>query len=408
MPVFEYTALNASGKNVSGIIDAESALSARQKLRSTRIYPVSLKEVVDAGSRREAKPYRLASLFSRVRPMEVAVMTRQLAILVNAGFPLVTAVDTLIPQTRSPAFKKVLARVKDALVEGNSFAGALSLYPGVFSPLYVNMVRAGESSGTLEIILARLAEINEKQMALTGRMRTALAYPILMTFVGAAVLFILMTFIVPNIASIFEDMNQVLPAPTLFLIGFSELLQHYWWAFAAILIVGYAGFRIFVKTEHGLRLWDMAKIRTPGVGSLVRRMAVARFCRTLGSLLANGVSMMPAMEIVKSVTGNVLLAEAVDQAAEEVEKGQGLAPALDAQCVFPYLSIQMIQVGEQSGELESMLDRIAEVYEGEVESIVVRLTSLLEPVMILVMAVVVGFIVVSICLPIFEMNQLVQ
>ncbi|MCF8051903.1 MAG: type II secretion system F family protein [Desulfobacterales bacterium] len=408
MPVFEYTALNTSGKTVSGIVDAESALSARQKLRSTRIFPTSLKEVEDAGSQKSAKPSHRPQLFSRVRPVEVMVMTRQLAILINAGFPLVTAMDTMIPQTKSAAFKKVLARIKDALVEGNSFAGALSLYPSVFSPLYINMVRAGESSGTLEIILTRLAEINEKQMALTSRLRGALAYPILMTFVGAAVLFILMTFIVPNITSIFEDMNQVLPAPTRLLIALSELLQRYWWVFALILIAGFAGLRTFKKTDRGLRLWDKVKLYTPGIGSLVRKMAVARFSRTLGSLLANGVSMMPALEIVRSVTGNVLLSDAVERATNEVEKGQGLAPALDAQEIFPYLSVQMIQVGEQSGELESMLDRIADVYEGEVESTVMRLTSLLEPVMILIMAVIVGFIVISICLPIFEMNQLVQ
>ncbi len=408
MPVFEYTALNTSGKTVSGIVDAESALSARQKLRSTRIFPVSLKEVEDAGSQKSVKPSRIPQLFSRVRPVEVMVMTRQLAILINAGFPLVTAMDTMIPQTKSAAFKKVLARIKDALVEGNSFAGALSLYPSVFSPLYINMVRAGESSGTLEIILTRLAEINEKQMALTSRMHGALAYPILMTLVGVAVLFILMTFIVPNITSIFEDMNQVLPAPTRLLIALSELMQHYWWVFVLFLIAGFVGLRMFKKTERGLRLWDQVKLYTPGIGALVRKMAVARFSRTLGSLLANGVSMMPALEIVRSVTGNVLLSDAVERATDEVEKGQGLAPALDAQEMFPYLSVQMIQVGEQSGELESMLDRIADVYEGEVESTVMRLTSLLEPIMILIMAVVVGFIVISICLPIFEMNQLVQ
>jgi len=408
MPVFEYTALNASGKSVSGIVDAESALSARQKLRATRVYPVSLTEVVDAGSRKAPGPSRLPQLFTRVRPTEVMVMTRQLAILINAGFPLVTAMDTMLAQTKSAAFKKVMARLKDALVEGNSFAGALSLYPNIFSPLYINMVRAGESSGTLEIILTRLAEINEKQVALTNRMRTAMAYPVLMTFVGAAVLFILMTFIVPNITSIFDDMNQVLPAPTRFLIAVSDLLQHYWWVLAIVLVCALAGLRIFKKTERGGRLWDRVKIHTPGVGTLVRKMAVARFSRTLASLLTNGVSMMPALEIVKSVTGNAVLATAVENATQEVEKGQGLAPALDDQGVFPYLSIQMIQVGEQSGELESMLDRIADVYEDEVEATVMRLTSLLEPIMILLMAVVVGFIVVSICLPIFEMNQLVQ
>jgi general secretion pathway protein F len=408
MTVFEYTALNPSGKTVSGIVDADSAPAARQRLRAKQIYPVTLKEVADSGPQKTAAAARWGRIFSRVRPQEVSVMTRQLAILINAGFPLVTAMDTLLAQVRAPAFRKVLAGLKDALLEGSSFADALAQYPAVFSPLYVNMVRAGEKSGTLEIILTRLAEINEKQMALATRIRTAMAYPLLMTFVGAGVLFILMTFVIPTITSIFEDAKQVLPAPTRFLIAASDLLRQFWWAFGLAIIAGFVAFRIFKATDRGTRLWDRVRITMPGIGTLVRRMAVARFARVLGSLLANGISLMPAMAIVGSVTGNVLLAEAVEQAAREVEKGHGLAPALDNQGVFPYLSIQMITVGEQSGELESMLERIADVYEAEVESTVVRLTSLLEPVMILLMAVVVGFIVVSICLPIFEMNQLVR
>jgi general secretion pathway protein F len=408
MTVFEYTALVPNGKTVSGIVDADSAAAARQRLRARQIYPVTLNEVADAGPQKKTAAYRWTRIFSRVRPQEVSVMTRQLAILINAGFPLVTAMDTLLAQVKAPAFRRVLAGLKDALLEGSSFAEALAQYPAVFSPLHVNMVRAGEKSGTLEIILTRLAEINEKQMALATRIRTAMAYPVLMTFVGAGVLFILMTFVIPTITSIFEDAKQVLPAPTRFLIAASDLLQQFWWAFGLAIIAGLVAFRIFKATDRGTRLWDRVRITTPGVGTLVRRMAVARFARVLGSLLANGISLMPAMAIVGSVTGNVLLAEAVDRAAKEVEKGHGLAPALENQEMFPYLSIQMITVGEQSGELESMLERIADVYEAEVESTVVRLTSLLEPVMILLMAVVVGFIVVSICLPIFEMNQLVR
>jgi len=408
MTVFEYTALNPNGKTVSGIVDADSALAARHRLRSKQVYPVTLKEVADASPQKKAASFQSSRLFSRVRPVEVTVMTRQLGILINAGFPLVTAMDTLLAQIKSPPFRKVLAGVKDSLVEGSSFAEALSQYPAVFSPLYVNMVRAGEKSGTLEIILTRLAEINEKQMALISRIRAAMAYPILMTVVGAAVLFILMTFVVPTITTIFEDMNQVLPAPTRILIAASELLHDFWWAFGLALVIAFAGFRIFKKTARGIRLWDKFRITLPGSGSLVRRLAVARFARVLGSLLANGVSLMPAMAIVGSVTGNVLLADAVDRAANEVETGKGLALSLEAQGVFPYMAIQMIAVGEQSGELESMLDRIADVYEAEVETTIVRLTSLLEPLMILLMALVVGFIVISICLPIFEMNQLVK
>ena len=369
-PVYEYTALDVRGKNVKGIVDADSAVTARHKLRGSRIFPVSLKEVTDQAKQKDSGTPSLSQAFTRVRAAEVAMMTRQLATLLSAGFPLVGAIDTLLVQTKSHAFKKVLARIKDALVEGNSFADALALYPTVFSSLYINMVRAGETSGTLEIILERLAEIQERQLALNSRIRAALAYPVLMAFVGAAVLLLLLTFIVPNITSIFQEMNQALPLPTRVLIAVSSFLKSYWW-----LAVG---------------------------------LAAARFSRTLGSLLENGVSMMPSLAIVKNVVGNLVIADAIESAASDVEKGKPLGDSLSGFDAFPPLAVQMIQVGEQSGELEKMLIKIADVYENEVESKVLQMTQLLEPVMILVMAVIVGFIVISICLPIFEMNQLIS
>ncbi len=229
MPVYEYTALDTKGKSVSGIIDAEGSVAARQKLRAGGNFPVSIIEVRDTPSKKTSSSLSQLSLFNRIKPAEIAMLTRQLATLVGAGFPLVNAIDTLIPQTKAPAFKKLLARVKDAIVEGNSFAGALALYPNAFTPLFINMVRAGESSGTLEIVLERLAEIMEKQQALKNRIRSALAYPALMSIVGAAVLFILLAYIVPSITTIFTDMDQILPAPTRFLIAVGELFKHYWW-----------------------------------------------------------------------------------------------------------------------------------------------------------------------------------
>ncbi|MFC1505415.1 type II secretion system F family protein, partial [Thermodesulfobacteriota bacterium] len=318
------------------------------------------------------------------------------------------AIDTLIPQTKAPAFKKLLARVKDSIVEGNSFAGALALYPNAFTPLFINMVRAGESSGTLEIVLERLADIMEKQQALKNRIRSALAYPALMSLVGAAVLFILLAYIVPSITTIFTDMNQILPAPTRFLIAVGELFKHYWWIVLIVLVALPIAFRSFKKTAKGLYLYDKTILTLPLVGPLLSKLAVARFARTLGSLLENGVSMLAALEIVKNIVGNTLIAETIDAAAVDVGKGQGLGQALSQSDVLPYLSIQMIQVGEQSGELEPMLNKIADVFENEFEASIMSMTALLEPVMILVMAVAVGFIVLSICLPIFEMNQLIK
>ncbi len=408
MPVYEYTALDINGKSVSGIIDAESSPVARQKLRISRIFPVSLKETRKIRGKKEGSALSGLTLFQRIKPSEVAMMTRQLATLVGAGFALVPALDTLIPHTRTQGFQKCLAQIKDSIVEGNTFADSLALYPNVFSPVYINMVSAGETSGTLEIVLDRLADIAEKQQALKNRIRTALAYPVLMTFIGVVVLFLLLTFIVPSISAIFTDMNQVLPAPTRFLIAVSNLFQSFWWAIAMGLVIAAAAFHAFKRTEKGRHRMDRIVLRMPLVGGLARKMAVARFSRTLGSLLENGVTLLSALEIVKNIVGNVILSEAIERAAKEVGKGQSLGKALSEFDVFPALSIQMVQVGEQSGELEGMLYKVADVYEGEVESTVLSLTSLLEPLMILFMGVIVGFIVLSICLPIFEMNQLIR
>ena len=408
MPVFEYKALDVKGKTTSGIIDSDSAVAARQKLRSGGIFPVSVMKVDDTPTKKESGTYTLWRPHRRIRAYEVSIMTRQLSTLVGVGFPLVSAIDALIPNTKSQVLKKYLARIKDSIVEGNSFASALSLYPETFPPLYINMVRAGETSGTLEIVLERLAEITEKQQALKNKIQSALVYPILMLFIGSGVLFFLLVYIVPSITSIFADMNQVLPAPTRLLIAISNIFKSYWWGMLIIISAAVLAIHRAKKTEKGRYLVDKSLLFMPGLSLLTKKLAIARFSRTLGSLLENGVSMLPALEIAKNTADNVLISENVEEAAEEVGKGQPLATALAAKNIFPNLSIQMIQVGEQSGKLEEMLNKVADVFENEVETTVMRMTTMLEPLMILVMGVIVGFIVLSICLPIFEMNQLVM
>ena len=408
MPVFEYTALDIKGKKLSGIIDAESPFAARQKIRQSKNFPVAVKEVHDEIAKKDAGKFMSIPVFNSVKPAEISVMTRQLATLLGSGFPLVSALDSLIPQTGSKPLKKILAGIKDSIVEGNSFAGALSQYPKTFPALYINMVKAGETSGTLETTLERLAETAEKQQALNNRIKTALAYPVLMSFIGGLVLFLLLAFIVPNITKIFSDMNQVLPVPTRFLIATSDFFKSFWWIIFIFLGGLWAAKHTIEKTHNGRRTLDKAKLYLPGVGSLIKKLSVARFARTLGSLLENGVSMLVALETVKNIVGNLLISEAIENAAQEVAKGQGLGVSLSSSGFFPSLSVQMIQVGEQSGALENMLNKIADIYENEVESTIMGMTSLLEPVMILIMGVVVGLIVLAICLPIFEMNQLVM
>ena len=407
MPVYDYQALDAKGKTVNGIIDADGAQAARQKIRAMGSFPVSVKEITQGESAKENRNSAFQGLFNRVTPAQVSLWTRQLATLTGAGFPLVTALTTLVSQTKAHGFTKLAARIKDSIVEGNSFASALTLYPSVFSQIYINMVRAGETSGTLEIVLQRLADIMEKQQELKSRIQTAMAYPILMTLIGTLVLFFLMTFVVPNITGIFDDMNQALPTPTRFLIAASDLFKSYWWVLLILMVGALVALKAFRKTERGLATTDRIFLALPIVGSLLKKIAVARFARTLASLLENGVTMLPAMEIVKNVTGNVVISGLIEKASDEVEKGMGLGVSLATDAVFPDLAIQMVQVGEQSGELETMLYKIADVYENEVQSSIMSMMAMLEPIMILVMAAVVLFIVLSICLPIFEMNNLV-
>jgi general secretion pathway protein F len=408
MPVYEYTALDGAGKNVSGIIDADSAVAARQKLRGSGIFPVQVKTTSSRPKDVPPRSVTITHIFQRVKPGELSATTRQLSILLGAGVTLVASLDALIAQIANPLLKKIMAQVKEDVNEGRSLAFSLSQHPKIFSQIYINMVRAGEASGSLDLVLDRLAEFSEHQDALRGRFRAALAYPVFMFFIGSIILFFLVTFIVPNITKIFSDMHQTLPLPSLVLIGVSNFLKSFWWLVLLALIGCVVLIKKLIKTPRGNHIWDEIKLRIPVIGAIYLKMAMARFGRTLGSLLRSGVPPLSALEIVRNIVNNTLIAEAIDHAMEEVEAGASLATSLAQSRWFPPIVIQMISVGEQSGELENMLDKVADVYERETESKIMAMTSMLEPVMILVMGVVVGFIVISILLPIFEINQMIR
>jgi general secretion pathway protein F len=271
------------------------------------------------------------------------------------------------------------------------------------------MVRAGEASGTINLVLERLADFSENQQTLMNKIRSALAYPIIMFFMGSAVIFLLMAFVVPKITGIFADMNQTLPLITIILITISNFLKSFWWLILILLGAGVVAFKYMTSsTEGGKRQWDNAKLKIPVWGQVNRKIAIARFSRTLATLLQSGVPLLSAMEIVRNVVNNIIIGEAINKASKDLEEGKGLSGPLTQSGIFPPLVIEMIAVGEQSGTLERMLNRIATAYETEAQSDIMVMTSLLEPVMILVMGLGVGFIVVSILLPIFEMNQLVR
>ena len=410
MPVYEYTAFDTSGKSLNGIIDADSAVAARQKLRGSGMFPVEVKETASVSQPKglPSGPVSVSGLFKRVKPGEVAVMTRQLSILLAAGVPLVGGLEALVSQIANPLLKKIVAQNKESVNEGNSLAFSLSQHPKLFSNIYVNMVRAGGASGSLDVVLDRLAEYGERQEILRGSFKAALAYPVFMSLIGSLVLFFLITFIVPNITQVFSEMHHTLPLPTVTLISVSGFLKSFWWVVVLAGVGVVIAVKQLIRTPKGHYIWDRIKLRIPVLGSINQKIALARFGRTLGTLLESGVPLLSALDIVRNIVNNTLIAEDIDNAAEEIEAGKSLAIPLGRSPWFPPIAVQMISVGEQSGELEAMLGKIADTYEKDVESQIMAMTSMLEPVMILVMGLVVGFIVISILLPIFEMNQMIR
>ena len=407
MPVYEYTALDRAGKNIAGIIDADSTVAARQKLRASGKYPVQVQETEVRAKPAGATELTLPSLFNRVKADDIHALTRQLATLLNAGIPLVGALDALMEQTGNPPLKKIIAQVKESVNEGSSLTNALKKHPRLFSGIYINMVRAGEASGSHDVVLERLADFGEHQQALKGRFQAALIYPMFMAVIGAGVLFFLLSFVVPNLTRIFTEMKQVLPLPTTMLIGFSTFMRSYWWLILLLIVGVVFGLKEFVKRPRGRYIWDSLKLRLPVLGQINRKIALARFGRTLGSLLQSGVPLITSLQIVRNIVNNVLIGDVTDDTMEDIQAGKSLHFALGKSAWFPPVFRQMVAVGEQSGDLEKMLHKIADAYEREVETRITGLTALIEPVMILLMAVIVGFIVISILLPIFEMNQMV-
>ncbi|WP_022663769.1 type II secretion system inner membrane protein GspF [Desulfospira joergensenii] len=411
MAVFEYKALNRKGKKVSGIIDAESGSAAKAKLRSQSIFPTSLDKMDSDSSGARAKPkpeFSGFAVFSKVSSSELSMITRQMSTLLSAGFPLVKAVATLVPQAKSKTMYKVLSRVKDAIEEGSSFAKALALYPGVFSPIYINMVNAGESSGTLEIVLERLADFTENREDSKKKIQASLAYPVLMSLIGFGVLLVLLTYVVPGIVNIFSDMNQTLPLPTLILITVSSFFRSWWWLIVLMPFLFFLMIVLIRKNEKGAFVIDKILISLPITGNLLKKLIAARFTRTLGSLLDNGVPMLTALDITKSIAGNRVVYELILKASDKVEQGGELGEVLGRSKEFPYLASQMIKIGETSGEMEKMLEKTADLFEKEVQTAITAATSLIEPFIILAMGIVVGGIIMAICLPIFEINQLIQ
>ncbi len=409
MPNFAYRGINAQGKSAAGAIDADSEKVARIKLRKIGIFPT---EVVPEGAKQKGSGLRLGATidlgkyFQKVSGKDLAVMTRQMSTLIAAHIPIVDTLTALVEQTQNPKLKGVLGAVKERVVQGGRLSDAMAAHPKIFSTIYIAMIGAGEAAGALDVVLQRLADLTEKGAALRGKILGALMYPIIMSFVGVALMGFLLAYVVPKVTKIFEDVKATLPLPTRVLIGISHALGSYWYLFLILAVLAGFGIRKYLKTPKGRTFYDRLLLRLPIFGNLFRLVAISRFARTLATMLGSGVQLLKAMDIVKNVVQNTLLIEAIEKTRTSVKEGESIAEPLRRSGHFPPLVTHMISIGEKTGELEKMLVRVADSYDQQVDNMVSTMTTLLEPLMILVMGGVVSFIVMSILLPILQLNQL--
>jgi len=419
MPIFEYKAYATGGSIQSGVIDADTSREARNRLRKENLLVKEIKEL--SGKAAGAKPggsalARLQAFLNKrqrssgpsARNLDVlTAATRQMGTLLGSGIPLTETLKAMIEQAESRTVETMFREIRERVNQGASLADALGEHPYMFSELYVNMVRAGEATGNVDVVLRRLADYLQSQRTLRRKVVSALTYPALMIGIGMIVVSILMAVVVPKITTMLTDMNQTLPTPTRILIMISDLFKNWWWA-GCLLIAGIsAAFeRVYRHSDKG-RLWlDRTLLRLPVVGDLLRKQAVARFTRTLSTLLQSGVPAVQSLEITKTVVGNRVIADATDTIRKRILEGTDIATPLKATGAFPAVVGYMVNVGEQSGELEQMLDRIASAYDEEIDISTERLTSVLEPIMIVFLAVIVGYIVISIVLPILQIGQI--
>ena len=423
MPVFEYRGLTPAGKQVKGLLEADSSRALRQQLKRTGVFLTDVIAEREGTPRRgngkaaaAAPPKALGSkdvklgrlVRGRVTAEDVAILTRQLSTLLHAGVTLVDSLTALVDQTEKERLKRIVSDVKTRVNEGSSLADALAQHGKVFGNLYVNMVRAGEASGALDAVLARLADFTEGQAKLRQKVVGTLIYPAIMTVIGSGILALLMTVVVPKVTKIFESMKVTLPWTTRLLIFTSNTLANWWWLLIPLAIGAVVSFLRWKQSPKGRPVWDRFVLRAPVFGSLVRMLAIARFSRTLSTLLKSGVPLLTAMDITKNVVSNGVLAEVVENARDAIREGESIAGPLKRSGEFPPLVHHMIAIGERSGQLEEMLLNVADSYETQVSVRVGALTALMEPLIIVAMGVAVAFVAFSILMPILQLNTSIR
>lgn len=409
MAVFEYTGINIStGKPVKNVRDADNQKALRAALRKEGVLLSSASEVTEKGATKKTRDIDVLAFMKRASTGDVASMTRQLATLVRAGIPLVDSINALTEQLEKRELVRIMTSVRERLNEGSSFAKALEPHGSTFPSLYINMIAAGEASGTLEAVLERLADFMEKQARMKGKVAAALAYPALMTLIGTLLMSVMMIAVVPKVTAIFQSLDHPLPWYTQMLIFVSGFLASYWWLIAILGGGAYALFARWHRTKEGKMKWDTWVLKAPLFGPLMLKIAVSRFAVTLSTLLASGVPLLKAMEIVRNVLENARLEEVVATATGSIREGETIADPLRKSGYFPPIVTHMIAVGEKSGQLEQMLASVSSSYEAEIEVRLQAMMSLLEPLIIVTMGGAVGFIAFAILMPLMQMNEFVQ
>ena len=399
MPVFSYSARTLSGDLRRDTIDVASRDDVISFLRSQRLIPVSVRE----------KPKSVSISFGKkVKNRDIVIMTRQFATMVNAGLPLVQALDILEKQSDSDFLQSALSSVLHDVESGNTLADALGSHPKVFTDLYVNMVSAGETGGILDTIMNRLASFLEKNEALARKVKAAMIYPAVISVVALSAIVVLLLFVIPTFQEMFASFDQELPLPTRIVIGASDFLQSYWWALGAAGFGLGVMFRGWIKTSNGRLMFDKILLGMPILGNVALKSAVARFTRTLGTLLSSGVAILEGLEITAKTSGNRVIHDAVMLSRTSIAGGESISEPLARSQVFPPMVTQMINVGEETGDLDGMLSKIADFYDEEVDVAVEALLKAMEPIMIVVLGSIVGGMIVAMYLPIFSVINTIQ
>jgi len=426
MPKFNYTAMDAKGKEITGALDADSEAAAVTLLRGKYPFLVSIAEVgKEKKKSRKDDPHAAPTTVpgksaapkgfgqieikfltaTTVKTKILSTFTRQLATLIDAGLPLVRGLNVLAKQEKNQVLKRTVTKLVESVEGGSTFSEALAQHPKIFNKLYVNMVRAGEAGGVLDVVLVRLADFQEKAQKIKNKVISAMVYPVVVLFVAIGILIFLMTFIIPKFQDIFHDLlegKRELPALTRFVMSVSNIIKDQFLVVFAVIAAIVIFIKIMGKTEPGRYLLDKFKLNSPVFGPLTRKVGIARFSRTLGTLIASGVPILQALSIVRETAGNAVIAEAINRVHDAVKEGERVVQPLEASKVFPPMVVSMVDVGEETGALPDMLMKIADVYEDEVDNAVGALTSLLEPIMIVFLAVVVGTIVIAMFWPLID------